>query len=125
MTAVAPLRRDALGAVARAGMSVFGIVIALFGAVMPVLLDRLSLGLADVGLVFLVTNGAMLGASVIVGPAMDRVGMKGAATTTDPGHLEVKDRNGLPEKNVLPESAMNNGNGESAVNLLNLCRKSI
>jgi FHS family glucose/mannose:H+ symporter-like MFS transporter len=76
MTAVAPLRRDALGAVARAGMSVFGIVIALFGAVMPVLLDRLSLGLADVGLVFLVTNGAMLGASVVVGPAMDRVGMK-------------------------------------------------
>ena len=76
MTAVAPLRRDALGAVARAGMFVFGIVIALFGAVMPVLLDRLSLGLADVGLVFLVTNGAMLGASVIVGPAMDRVGMK-------------------------------------------------
>jgi fucose permease len=76
MNAVAPLRRGALDAVARAGMCVFGIVIALFGAVMPVLLDRLSLRLADVGLVFLVTNGAMLAASVIVGPAMDRVGMK-------------------------------------------------
>jgi MFS transporter, FHS family, glucose/mannose:H+ symporter len=76
MRTVAPLRRGALDAVARAGMFVFGIVIALFGAVMPVLLDRLSLGLADVGLVFLVTNGAMLAASVIVGPAMDRVGMK-------------------------------------------------
>ena len=76
MRAVAPLRRDALDAVARAGMFVFGMVIALFGAVMPVLLDRLSLGLGDVGLVFLVTNGAMLAASVMVGPVMDRVGMK-------------------------------------------------
>ena len=76
MSDEAPLRPGALDAVAWAGMFVFGIVIALFGAVMPVLLDRLSLGLADVGLVFLVTNGAMLAASVIVGPAMDRVGMK-------------------------------------------------
>jgi MFS transporter, FHS family, glucose/mannose:H+ symporter len=76
MSGPAPLRPGALDAVAWAGMFVFGIVMALFGAVMPVLLDRLLLRLTDVGLVFLVTNGAMLAASVLVGPAMDRVGMK-------------------------------------------------
>lgn len=65
-----------LDAIAYAGMFVFGIVMALLGAVMPVLSERLSLGLDDVGTLFLVTNAAMLAASLIVGPSMDRFGMK-------------------------------------------------
>jgi FHS family glucose/mannose:H+ symporter-like MFS transporter len=76
MTGTAARRSAMLGRVAYAGMFVFGIVMALLGAVMPVLSRRLSLGLEDVGTLFLVTNGAMLGASLLVGPAMDRFGLK-------------------------------------------------
>ena len=65
-----------LDAIAFAGMFVFGIVMALLGAVMPVVSTRLSLGLDDVGTLFLVTNASMLAASLVVGPAMDRFGMK-------------------------------------------------
>ncbi len=65
-----------LRAIAYAGMFVFGIVMALLGAVMPVLSDRMSLGLGDAGTLFLVTNAGMLAASLLSGPAMDRVGMK-------------------------------------------------
>jgi fucose permease len=62
--------------IAFAGMFVFGIVMALLGAVLPVLSTRLSLGLDDVGSLFLVTNGAMLATSLVVGPAIDRYGLK-------------------------------------------------
>jgi fucose permease len=65
-----------LGIVAYASIFVFGIVMALVGAVMPVLIERLALDLGDVGTVFLVSNGAMLAAMIGVGPAMDRFGMK-------------------------------------------------
>jgi fucose permease len=65
-----------LGAVAYAAIFVFGIVMALVGAVMPVLIERLALDFRDVGTVFLVSNGAMLAAMIGVGPAMDRFGMK-------------------------------------------------
>ncbi len=68
--------RRALDAVAAAAMMVFGIVVALLGAVMPILSGRLSLGLGDVGTLFLAMNGAMLVASLLVGPSMDRFGMK-------------------------------------------------
>lgn len=61
-------------------MFAFGIVMALLGATMPVLSGRLSLGLDDVGTLFLVTNGAMLAASLVVGPVMDRYGLKGPLT---------------------------------------------
>lgn len=69
-------RLSALDAVAWAGMFVFGIVMALLGAILPVVSRALSIRLEDVGTLFLVTNGAMLGASLVVGPLMDRVGMK-------------------------------------------------
>lgn len=69
--------RAALGAVAAAAMFVFGIVVALLGAVMPILGERLSIGLGEVGTLFLAMNGAMLAASVLVGPSMDRFGLKG------------------------------------------------
>jgi fucose permease len=75
-TAVAASRAGVLDAVAWAAIFVFGIVMALVGAVMPVLSERLSLGLGDVGTVFLVSNGAMLVAVTITGPALDRFGMK-------------------------------------------------
>ena len=65
-----------LDAIAYAGMFVFGIVMALLGAVMPVLAERLSLGLDDVGTLFLVMNAMMLAASLVVGPSIDRFGLK-------------------------------------------------
>lgn len=65
-----------LDGIAFAGMFVFGIVMALLGAVMPSLSTRLSLGLDNVATLFLVTNGAMLATSVVVGPAIDRYGIK-------------------------------------------------
>ena len=72
-----PVRNVALlDGIAFAGMFVFGIVMALLGAVMPSLSTRLSLGLDNVGTLFLVTNGAMLATSVVVGPAIDRYGIK-------------------------------------------------
>ncbi len=74
-----PLRQrlTVLDTLAFAGIFVFGIVMALLGAVVPVLSTQLAFGLEDVGLLFLVMNGAMLVASLLVGPATDRVGMKG------------------------------------------------
>lgn len=65
-----------LDAVAWAAIFVFGIAMALVGAVMPVLSERLSLHIADIGRVFLVSNGAMLVSVLVAGPALDRFGMK-------------------------------------------------
>jgi len=70
------VRLGVLDAAAFAAIFVFGIVMALLGAVMPVLSERLSLGLGDAGTLFLVTNASMLAASMVVGPVMDRYGMK-------------------------------------------------
>ncbi len=75
-----PVSRGALDAVAAAAMLVFGAIVALLGAVMPILSDRLALGLGDVGTLFLAMNGAMLAASLLVGPSMDRFGMKAPLT---------------------------------------------
>ena len=69
-------RSGMLDVVAYAAIFVFGIVMALVGAVMPVLSERLALDLGDVGTVFLVTNGSMLVAVMLVGPTIDRFGMK-------------------------------------------------
>ena len=69
-----PTRR--LDGIAFAGMFVFGIVMALLGVVLPILSRRLSLHLGDVGTVFLVTNAMMLAASLVVGPTIDRFGIK-------------------------------------------------
>ncbi|HEY2017655.1 MAG TPA: MFS transporter [Bryobacteraceae bacterium] len=61
---------------AYAGMFVFGIVMALLGAILPSLAGRLQFETADIGTLFLVMNGAMLAASLVLGLAMDRFGMK-------------------------------------------------
>jgi fucose permease len=57
-------------------MFVFGIVMALLGAVLPALSTRLQFTLANIGTLFLVMNFAMLATSLILGAAMDRFGMK-------------------------------------------------
>jgi fucose permease len=65
-----------LSAAAYAGMLVFGVVMALIGAVLPPLAGRLAFDVADIGTLFLVMNGAMLATSLVIGVAMDRFGMK-------------------------------------------------
>jgi fucose permease len=63
-------------AAAYAGMFLFGIVMALLGAVLPALSERLRFGLAQVGTLFLVMNLCLLAASLALGPLMDRYGTK-------------------------------------------------
>jgi fucose permease len=58
------------------GMFVFGIVMALLGAILPSLAGRLQFSVADIGTLFLFMNGAMLAASLVLGLVMDRFGMK-------------------------------------------------
>ena len=65
-----------MSAAAYAGMFVFGIVMALFGAILPALAGRLEFQVADIGTLFLAMNGAMLVSSLALGLAMDRFGMK-------------------------------------------------
>ncbi len=69
-------RTAALDGTDWAGMFVFGIVMALIGAVIPVLSEQIGFGLGDVGRLFLVMNATMLATSLFVGPAMDRFGIK-------------------------------------------------
>jgi MFS transporter, FHS family, glucose/mannose:H+ symporter len=65
-----------LGLLALAGMFVFGVVIALVGALVPSLSARLDLTLGDVGTLFLAMNFAMLVASITIGLVVDRFGLK-------------------------------------------------
>ncbi len=65
-----------LSGVACASMFVFGIVMAVLGAILPLLAGRLQLATADIGKLFLFMNAAMLAASLVLGLAMDRFGMK-------------------------------------------------
>ena len=71
-----PLRRGLLSGAAFAGMFVFGIVMALLGAVLPALGGHLRFEVADIGTLFLIMNFAMLVCSLIAGIAMDRFGTK-------------------------------------------------
>lgn len=58
------------------GMFVFGIVMALLGAVLPVLSERIQFDLGQAGTLFFTLNLAMLLTSVCLGPLMDRFGKK-------------------------------------------------
>ncbi len=69
-------RISLLSGAAYAGMFVFGIVMALLGAVLPALAGRLHFEIADIGTLFLVMNGAMLATSLVVGLTIDRFGIK-------------------------------------------------
>lgn len=65
-----------LSGAAYASMFVFGIVMAVLGAILPLLAVRLQLATPEIGKLFLVMNGAMLASSLVLGLAMDRFGMK-------------------------------------------------
>jgi MFS transporter, FHS family, glucose/mannose:H+ symporter len=65
-----------LSIAAYASMFVFGIVMAVLGAILPLLAGRLQIATADIGKLFLLMNGAMLAANLVLGLAMDTFGMK-------------------------------------------------
>jgi len=57
-------------------MFLFGIAAALLGATLPLLSERLEIGLGRVGTLFLVMNACMLASSFALGALQDRFGMK-------------------------------------------------
>ncbi|HQP45154.1 MAG TPA: MFS transporter, partial [Thermoanaerobaculales bacterium] len=59
-----------------AGMFVFGIVMAILGAILPSLFATIALDKAEAGNLFLVMNLAMLIMSLAFGPVVDRFGFK-------------------------------------------------
>jgi fucose permease len=59
-----------------AGLFLFGLAMALLGAILPLLSERLRFDLAQAGTLFLVMNAAILVASLALGPLMDRFGTK-------------------------------------------------
>lgn len=61
---------------AYAGHFLFGIVMALLGAILPALSSRVGLDLAQAGALFLAMNFCILVSSLGLGPLMDRYGMK-------------------------------------------------
>ena len=62
------------------GIFLMGNVIALLGAVLPLVSAPLGLGLDSVGNLFLVLNAVMLAGSVVFGLVVDRFGYRGALT---------------------------------------------
>lgn len=71
-----PIRKSWLSGGAYAGMFVFGIVMALLGAILPVLSRQIRFDLAQTGNLFLTMNFAMLVSMLALGPLMDRYGEK-------------------------------------------------
>ncbi len=69
-------RTGRLSGAAYAGMFLFGIAFAVLGATLPLLSERLDIGLARVGILFLVMNACMLASSFGLGALQDRFGMK-------------------------------------------------
>jgi fucose permease len=65
-----------LSGAAYAGMFGFGIVMALLGALLPVLARRLQFDLSHAGDLFLIMNAAMLVTTLALGPLLDRFGHK-------------------------------------------------
>lgn len=65
-----------LAAAAYSGMFGFGIVMALLGAALPFLMERIGFDIAAAGTLFLPMNATMLVVSLAIGPLLDRFGMK-------------------------------------------------
>jgi FHS family glucose/mannose:H+ symporter-like MFS transporter len=59
-----------------AGIFVFGIVMAVLGAILPSLFDRIQFSKSGAGNLFFFMNLAMLGMSVVFGPIVDRFGYR-------------------------------------------------
>ncbi len=70
------IHRSWLSGAAYAGMFGFGIVMAVLGAVLPLLARRIHFDLSQAGELFLAMNAAMLVTSLALGPAIDRFGHK-------------------------------------------------
>ena len=73
---MAEVRKGGLAAGADAGMFVFGIVMALLGAVLPLLSKQIGFDLAHAGNLFLVMNCCMLLSMLSLGMLQDRFGQK-------------------------------------------------
>ena len=71
-----PAGAGRLQASAFAGMFVFGIVMAVLGAILPSLFERIRIDKAEAGGLFLYMNFAMLVVSFFFGPIVDRFGFK-------------------------------------------------
>lgn len=71
-----PVSVGRLQASAFAGIFVFGIVMAVLGAILPSLFERLRIDKAEAGGLFLLMNFAMLIVSFFFGPVVDRFGFK-------------------------------------------------
>ena len=69
-------RTGRLSAAAYAGMFLFGVAAAVLGATLPLLSERLEIGLGRVGTLFLVMNACMLASSFALGALQDRFEMK-------------------------------------------------
>jgi MFS family permease len=69
-----PIRADWLSRAAYSGMFFFGVVMAVLGAVLPSLTEKVKLDLGQTGNLFLAMNFAMLASGLVVGPFMDRFG---------------------------------------------------
>jgi fucose permease len=54
----------------------FGIVMALLGAILPLLVSRLHFDLSEAGGLFLAMNAAMLVITLVLGPVLDRFGIR-------------------------------------------------
>jgi len=65
-----------LTAASSAGIFVFGIVMAILGAILPQLFSRLNLQRAQAGNLFFFMNLGMLAATLFFGPVVDRFGFK-------------------------------------------------
>ena len=59
-----------------AGIFVFGIVMAILGAILPSLFERIRFSKSEAGNLFFFMNLAMLGMSVVFGPVVDRFGYR-------------------------------------------------
>ena len=70
------IRAGWLSAGAYAGIFVFGIVMALLGAVLPVISSQIGFDLGQAGNLFLVMNSAMLVSMLSLGILTDRFGAK-------------------------------------------------
>ena len=73
---IEPSRRAWLSVAAYAAMFVFGIVMALLGAVLPVLSEQLDFDLARAGNLFFTLNFAVMLSMLGIGPLMDRAGKR-------------------------------------------------
>lgn len=72
-----PYKRRAIFTVAAVGMLIFGVVLTTVGALLPDIIARFDVTKAAAGALFLVLTFAILVASLLFGPAVDRFGYRG------------------------------------------------